>query len=205
MKRITLLLSMAVLLMGCASDKLPRGKASEALDQAFAEYLATVEETETGIHSIMILQHGKVLEEHFFVPDTAHVLHSVSKTFTATAVGFAIEEGLLSLDDRIVDLFPECVPDNPDEKLSRMTVRNLLTMNSGHGKDPTGAIRNGDEDWVRQFMALPIDYEPGTCYTYNSLGTYVLSAAVQKVKGQKIETFSPLCIGLAQESITFAP
>ena len=59
-------------------------------------------------------------------------------------------------------------------------------MNSGHGTDPTGSIRRGDGDWVRGFMEWPLEYEPGTCYCYNSLGTYVLSAAVQKVTGQKI-------------------
>ena len=59
-------------------------------------------------------------------------------------------------------------------------------MNSGHGKDPTGSVRSNDGDWVRGFMEWPIEYEPGTCYCYNSLGTYVLSAAVQKVTGQKV-------------------
>ena len=172
MKNSLLTILAALLVLSCTArpDRpLPRGKASPALDQAFAEYLQAVAESEEELHSIMVVQHGKVLEEKFFVPDTAHVLHSVSKTFTATAVGFAIEEGLLHLDDRIVDLFPEQVPENASDTLGRMTIRHLLTMNSGHGKDPTGKTRKDQEaDWV------------------DSLGTYVLSAAVQKVTGQKI-------------------
>ena len=189
--RIPFLLAAAALLaLSCTArpDRpLPRGKASPALDQAFAEYLQAVADSEEELHSIMVIQHGKVLEEKFFVPDTAHALHSVSKTFTATAVGFAIEEGLLHLDDRIVDLFPDQVPENPSDTLGRMTVRHLLTMNSGHGKDPTGKTRkNKEADWVEGFLAWPLQYEPGDCYCYNSLGTYVLSAAVQKVTGQKI-------------------
>ena len=187
MKRLTLLLA-AALLAACTGGNgpLPRAKASAALDEAFASYLQAVADSAEDLHSILVLQHGKVLEEKFFVPDTAHILNSVSKTFTSTAVGFAISEGLLHLDDKIVDLFPESVPENASDTLKRVTLRHLLTMNSGHGTDPTGATRSGDGDGVRGFREWPLQYEPGTCYCYNSLGTYVLSAAVQKVTGQKI-------------------
>ena len=187
MKRIEILLAV-VLAVSCAGKPgpLPRAKASANLDEAFASYLQAVTDSAEDLHSVMVLQHGKVLEEHFFVPDTAHVLHSVSKTFTSVAVGFAISEGLLHLDDKIVDLFPESLPDHVSDTLARVTIRHLLTMNSGHGTDPTGSTRTGDGDWVKGFMEWPLQYEPGTCYCYNSLGTYVLSAAVQKVTGQKI-------------------
>jgi CubicO group peptidase (beta-lactamase class C family) len=168
------------------SGPLPRGKASAELDNAFEAYLKAVADSSEDLHSVMVLLHGKVLEEKLFVPDTAHILNSVSKTFTSTAVGFAIEEGLLSLDDKMVDIFPESVPEEPQEYLLSITIRHLLTMNSGHGKDPTYVTRTGDGDWVKAFMEWPIEFEPGTCYCYNSLGTYVLSAAVQKVTGQKI-------------------
>ena len=188
MKKTVLLVAMAALYMACSNPggQLQRGKASAHLDTAFEAYLQEVEDSSENLHSIMVLQHGKVLEEKFFVPDTAHILNSVSKTFTSTAVGFAISEGLLNLEDKIVDIFPESVPEEPQEWLSRITLRNLLTMNSGHGTDPTYAARRGGDDWIRAFMEWPIDYEPGTCYCYNSLGTYVLSAAVQKVTGQKV-------------------
>ena len=168
------------------TDPQPRGKASPALDEAFSSYLQAVADSSEELHSILVLQHGKILEEQFFVPDTAHIMNSVSKTFTSTAVGFAITEGLLSLDDRIVDLFPESLPDRVSDTLERITIRHLLTMNSGHGTDPTYVVRSGDGDWVRGFMEWRLDFEPGTCYCYNSLGTYVLSAAVQKVTGEKV-------------------
>ena len=166
--------------------KLPRGEASQEMAQAFDKYLKAVADSSEDLHSIMVLQHGKVLAEKQMAPDTAHVLHSVSKTFTATAVGFAIEEGLLHLEDKIVDIFPESVPDKPQPWLKDISIRNLLTMNSGHGTDPTRTVRSGKDDWIRKFMEWPIDYEPGTCYCYNSLGTYILSAAVQKVSGEKV-------------------
>jgi len=187
MKRF-LVLAVLISLAACSpkNGNLPRGKASAQMDKAMSEYLQAVKDCSEDLHSIMVVQHGKVLAEHFFVPDTAHILNSVSKTFTSTAVGFAISEGLLHLEDKIVDLFPESVPEGASDTLARITVRHLLTMNSGHGKDPTSSTRNNNGDWIRGFMEWPIEYEPGTCYCYNSLGTYLLSAAVQKVTGQKV-------------------
>ena len=189
MRNTVLLLSVAVMVAfscGQESGKLPRWKASAALDEAFASYLQAVADSAEDLHSVMVLQHGKVLEEKQIAPDTAHIMNSVSKTFTSTAVGFAIHEGLLSLEDKIVDIFPESVPENPQERLADITIRNLLTMNCGHGKDPTHTIRVNDADWVQAFMEWPIEFDPGTCYCYNSLGTYILSAAVQKVTGEKV-------------------
>ena len=189
MKTIPTLLAVAAgLFVACGkpTDPLPRGKASAQLDAAFEAYLQAVKDSSEDLHGVMVLQHGKVLEEKQLAPDTAHIMNSVSKTFTATAVGFAIGEGLLKLDDKVVELFPESVPDSLQERAGRITVRNLLTMNSGHGTDPTYAIRSGEGDWIKAFLEWPLEYEPGTCYCYNSLGTYLLSAAVQKVTGQKV-------------------
>ena len=179
-----------LLLLSCSVSPdrpLPRSKATPEMDQAFAAYLQAVADHKEELHSIMVLQHGKVIEEARFAPDTAHFMMSVSKTFTATAVGFAISEGLLHLDDKITDIFPEDVPEGASDTLRRITIRHLLTMNSGHAKDPTNPIWHDTEGgWIRHFLSWPQPYEPGTCYCYNSLGTYMLSAAVQKVTGQKV-------------------
>ena len=188
--KLIAVLSAAALLLACStptSRPLPREKASAEMDQAFADYLQAVADHKEELHSILVLQHGKVIEERFFAPDTAHFMMSVSKTFTATAVGFAISEGLLHLDDKITDLFPEDVPEGASDTLRRITIRHLLTMNCGHATDPTNPIWNDTQGgWIRHFLSWPQPYEPGTCYCYNSLGTYLLSAAVQKVSGQKV-------------------
>ena len=192
-KTTVTVLAAAALLSACRGQfkPLPRAEGSEELDNAFAECIEGMKEA-GDLHSMMVLQHGKVVEERQIAPDTAHFMMSVSKTFTSAAVGFAIEEGLLGLDDKIVDLWPEKVPADAQEALGRITIRHLLTMNSGHGKDPTNAVWNSSDgffsqdDLITKFMSWPIEYEPGTCFCYNSLGTYLLSAAVQKVSGQKI-------------------
>lgn len=164
---------------------------AESVDPAFMDnYLKAVEEKKMGIHSIMVLRNGKVVGEHWLGNNAAnipHVMFSVSKTFTATAVGFAVQEGLLSVHDKVISFFPDLVPSEISPRLAKLEIRHLLTMSSGHGKDPTGNIFDQPKDiWVQRFLNTSLDYEPGEKFVYNSLGTYVLSAIVQKVTGQKV-------------------
>ena len=191
MKRIFLLLPLLACLASCGSKPiidLPRAKAPAKLDEAFQSYLKAVADSGQDLHSIMIVQHGKVLKEQWFgdaAPDKAHILNSVSKTFTATAVGLAIHEGLLSLDDKLIDFFPDKLPEQVSDNLAKVTVRHLLTMNCGHHTEP-GIRRVEGADWVEGFLAHPVEHEPGTYFWYNSMGTYMLSAIVQKVTGEKV-------------------
>jgi CubicO group peptidase (beta-lactamase class C family) len=152
------------------------------------------------IHSMMVLHHGRVVAEKWWgegSPDTPHTMFSVSKSFTATAVGFGIAEGLLSLDDRVVSFFPDKVPADHSPNLDAMTVRNLLTMSTGQVREPS---RRGQEDWIAAFMSTPVDDTPGALFRYNSMATFMLSAIMQKVSGQKIadylqtRLFGPLAI-----------
>lgn len=169
------------------TTSIERAVPDEALSAAMEKYLQSAKDKKLNIQSVMVLQHGKVLYEKWLnggEPQTPHVLNSVSKTFTSAAVGLAIGEGLLSLDDKIISFFPDDLPDSPSENLKKVTVRNLLTMNSGHDSEPKRG-KDG-ESWAKSFLAWPIEHEPGTYYCYNSLGTYMLSAIVQKVTGQKV-------------------
>ena len=102
-------------------------------------------------------------------------------------MGLAASEGRLKLTDQVISFFPDKLPATVSENLAAMTVRDLLTMNCGHDTDPTGTVRKkADADWVQEFLAFPVEHKPGTFYTYNSLGTYMLSAIVQKVTGEKV-------------------
>jgi CubicO group peptidase (beta-lactamase class C family) len=140
------------------------------------------------IHSVMILRDGSVIYSRWQsegVDTVPHVLHSVSKTFTATAVGLAIADGKMALTDKVIDFFPDKLPADVSDNLKAMTVRDLLTMTCGHDEEPTGQ-RAQDVDWVQAFLAHPVVHEPGKFYLYNSLGTYMLSAIVQTVTGEKV-------------------
>lgn len=139
----------------------------------------------TQMHGLMILRRGKVCAEGWwspYAPGLAHSDHSLSKTYTATAVGIAAREGLLSLDGRVCELLPEAMPAALSPRLAAMTVRHLLTMASGSETEATGY----PADWLRDFFARPIEHEPGTFWRYNSHGTSVLSAIVEKLSGQSM-------------------
>jgi CubicO group peptidase (beta-lactamase class C family) len=139
------------------------------------------------LHSLMLVRHGHVVAEGWaapFAPDRRQTVYSLSKTFTATAIGFAVAEGLLSLDDPVVGLLPDEAPDEPDERLARMTVRHLLTMASGH--DPEPAVMAEPGGWVARFLATPLAHEPGERFVYNTPATHVLSAIVQRASGQRL-------------------
>lgn len=169
------------------TTSLKRGKPKRNIETAMDKYLQDASEKKLNIQSVMILQHGKVLYEKWLnggAADKPHILNSVSKTFTSAAVGLAISEGLLSLDDKLVSFFPDDLPASPSENLKKITIRHLLTMNCGHDREPSRS-KEGDT-WVKTFLAWSVNHEPGTYYCYNSMGTYMLSAIVQKVTGQKV-------------------
>ena len=174
------------------TKELPRGESSKKLDKAFDNYLKAVSKAGQDLHSIMVLQHGKVLKERWLgegAPNKPHVLNSVSKTFTATAVGFAVAEGRLKVTDKVIDFFPDKLPAQLSDNLRKLEVRHLLTMSTGHDVDPTAIVRkpgNEQVDWLKVFFAEPLTHEPGTYHIYNNLATYTLSAIVQKLTGEKV-------------------
>ena len=182
----------ALILASCNvqdNGPLPRGEASAEFDAAMADYIAAVEAAGQDLHSVMVLKDGEVLFEKWMSegkPDEPHILNSVSKTFTSTAVGLAVNEGLLSIEDKVISFFPEDLPEEVSDNLAAMTVRDLLTMTCGHETDPTGLAWRTDSNWAKAFLAVPVTRTPGEVYCYNSLGTYMLSAIVQKVTGEKV-------------------
>ncbi|MGN0231634.1 MAG: serine hydrolase domain-containing protein [Muribaculaceae bacterium] len=136
------------------------------------------------IHSVMVLRHGKVIGEIYpqpFAPQYRHTVYSVSKTFTAAAVGIAIGENRLRLTDRVAAFFPELLPDSISMRLAQITVEDLLTMRSGI--IPDRELRNHATEWRRAFLAKNIDGVPGSSFNYDSLDSYMLSAIVQRVVG----------------------
>ena len=168
---------------------LPRTETPDSVNAAMDKFFQEAAADSLDVHSVMIVKDGKVIFSKWQsegVDSVPHVLHSVSKTFTATAVGLAIADGKMNLTDKVIDYFPDKLPEEVSDNLKAMTVRDLLTMSCGHDNDPTGIIRNAEQDWVTAFLAYPVEHQPGTFYCYNSLGTYVLSAIVQKVTGEKV-------------------
>ena len=154
--------------------------------EAIAKFLRAADEKVNSMHSVMILRHGKVIAEAWWAPEDAtkpHVLWSLSKSFTSTAVGLAVEEGKLSIEDRVVGFFPDDLPGEPSENLRKMQVKDLLTMSTGHADEPN--VRQS-QDWIKSFLAHPLPHPPGTFFRYNTPATFMQSAIVQKVTGKTV-------------------
>lgn len=157
------------------------------------KFVNLVEKNIHELHGLMLLRHGMVVAEGWWSPYSAgrpHILFSLTKSFTSTAVGLAVAEGRLSVDDRVLSFFPEKAPTKPDENLIAMRVKHLLTMSTGHATDTTDRMtRRRDRDWVRGFLSLPVEHAPGAPFVYNSGASYMLSAIVQKVTGMKLADY----------------
>lgn len=171
-----------------AGESLPRStpEAQGISSQAILNFVEAADKNVDTMHSFMVVRHGYVIAEGWWKPESAdkpHVLNSVSKSFNSTAVGLAIEAGKLNLDDHVLGFFPADAPVDPSENLKAMTVRDLLTMSGGHGTEPKAV---GEGPSVKQFLAHPVPYKPGTHFLYNTMGAYVLSAIVTKVTGQTV-------------------
>ena len=176
------------------------------------------------VHGLVVLRHGKVVAEAYLDPCSPadrHQLFSLSKSFTSTAVGMAIAEGLIpSVDAPVVSFFPEYDSPRVTDRMRRATLRHLLEMGLGRescgiwggryaalheafARSPAASdmaataerFARGDENfgngrpWVQNLLEDELRDEPGTVFTYNSGATFLLSAVVQKVSGQKLSDF----------------
>jgi CubicO group peptidase (beta-lactamase class C family) len=161
------------------------GVSSEAINI----FLDAANKSKNEFHSIVMLRHGKEIAQGWwnpYGPDLKHTLYSCSKSFTATAIGFAIGEKKLTVNDKVISFFPDAVPAVVSPNLAVLTVKDVLSMSDGQDPDPTFSHVSMDSDWVKSFLSVPVVYKPGTTFLYNTLGTYMLSAIIQKVTGQKV-------------------
>jgi CubicO group peptidase (beta-lactamase class C family) len=176
-----------------------------------AAILAFVEAAERdldALHSFMLLRHGHVVAEGWwepYRPHDRHMLFSLSKSFTSTAIGLLVAEGRLSVDDPVLAFFPGDAPPEPGDHLQAMRVRHLLTMTTGHAIDTTDPMtEQPGRTWVQGFLAQPVEYAPGTHFLYNTGATYMLSAIVQQLTGGRMidylqpRLFAPLSIANPQ-------
>ena len=188
-----------------SSTSLPRSvpEAEGVSSAGIITFLDSAAASRHEFHSFMFLRHGKVIAEGWwnpYKPELKHTLYSTSKCFTSTAMGFAISEKRLSINDKVISFFPKDLPDSVSPFLANMTVKHLLTMSAGQDPDPTSRVVSTDSNWVKGFLGRPVVNAPGTKFLYNSLASYMLSAIVQKVTVEKVidyltpRLFAPLDI-----------
>ncbi len=155
------------------------------------------------VYGTVVRQHNREIASHYWRTDERINIHSLSKSFLSCAVGIAIDEGLMKLDDQVISYFPEKLDASPTPWQEKLTIRNLLTMSPGHSKgillgDQRDALE--DTDWVHYFLNYPMDFEPGTQFAYDTGATFMCSAILQKQSGMtaldylKPRLFTPLGI-----------
>jgi CubicO group peptidase (beta-lactamase class C family) len=160
---------------------------SPAAIEAFREAIFHVQ---GHIRGFCLVQNGNIIAQEYFAPyerEDRVWVYSISKSFTSTAVGMAIDEGLLSEEDPVISFFPESLPAEIPEHLRVMRVKDLLSMSTGHETDTTlPVLTSPDGDWIKTFLSLPVEHAPNTHFLYNTGASFMLSAIVQKVTGQKL-------------------
>jgi hypothetical protein len=188
MKTLSLVALIAFSCSLCSGADLPRSSPEEQ-GISSTEILSFLEAADKGIdslHSFMLLRHGHVVAECWWAPYNAqspHSLFSLSKSFTSTAVGLAIAEGKLRLDDEVLKFFPDDAPAEPSNNLKAMRLSDLLRMSTGQQSEPA---RRADQPWTKTFLAQPVPFKPGTHFLYNTSATYMASAMVQKATGMTV-------------------
>lgn len=178
--------------VGVASEPsmLPHSRPEEqgVSSSALLAFVEAANQSIDGMHSLMVVRHGHVVAEGWWSPygaDAPHALYSLSKSFTSTAVGLAVAEGKLSIDDAVLKFFPDDAPAEPSNHLKAMRVRDLLRMSTGHQSEPA-LQASGDRPWTKTFLAQAVPHKPGTHFLYNTSATYMLSAIVQKATGMTV-------------------
>lgn len=158
------------------------------------DFLRAVENSPIRLHSLMVLKRGRVVAEGWWMPYAPmwrHTLYSLSKSFTSTAVGMAVAEGRFGLEDKVTTFFPDDLPESIGGNLAAMRVKDLLMMGAGHAGDSLfgGEFTMKEPNWTRSVLARPVEYFPGTHFSYNNGATYLCSAIVQRTTGHSVLGF----------------
>lgn len=185
---IAILLSGTLAVSGQTGD-LPRSTPMEqdvdtVLLNDFIQSLTTLPNVD--VHHLMILRHGKVIVERHYAPYRAtdlHTLYSASKTVTGLAVGLAVEDGLLTIDDKVSKFLRDKMPEKLSPALDSLTVRHLLTMTSGRKEDLS--ILMGEADWLTTWFAGDFS-GAGTQFNYDSMCSHALAMIVSRLTGRSL-------------------
>jgi len=205
------LLLICIILTGCFhsdeyhctyEDGLPRSTPEEegVPSGTIARFFQMIEKNGYDVHGLMMIRHGKVIAEHWWAPYSPqyqHAMYSATKTFTAMAVGFAVQEGILNVNDKVISFFPDLLPETISPQLADLSVKHLLTMSVGHSST---FYSGSGESQIRSFLAAPFSHEPGRVWAYDITASHMMSRIITKVSGVtileylKTRLFDPLGI-----------
>jgi CubicO group peptidase (beta-lactamase class C family) len=210
--RIISIITILFLLTGCAGpdqknssatpwptkDWISSTPAEQDMDPAILDQmLAHIDETHLNLHSLLVIRHGAiVLEKYYPGHDRGekHVQYSVTKSFTSTLYGIAVDQGKLKgVDFQVKDFFPLEPYENPDPRKESMTMEDMLTMSTGLDwveGDPAYSRLYMSGDWVKFMMSLPQTAQPGETFNYCSGCSHVILRVVEKAVGKDVVDFA---------------
>ncbi len=169
----------------CAPEK--QGISSDYV----ASYIrALTDDANTCVHGLMIARNGSVIAECSRAPfrsDVWHAMHSFSKSVTGIAIGMLCDDGLLTPETSVCDVFPKEIPRLTIGRLRRLKIKHLLCMSSGASFAEAGSVTS--VEWTKDFLESSIRFEPGSEFSYNSMNSYILAAAVKKLTGKGLCEF----------------
>jgi CubicO group peptidase (beta-lactamase class C family) len=139
-------------------------------------FIEEIENQKLRVEGIQVLRGGELIGEHRWTAEVPRNVYSVSKSFTSLAVGMAVDEGKLSLRDRVLDAFPGLPHAEGAESL---TLEHLLTMNRGH-------LEFTRPRSVAEALLHKLDLKPGERFFYDNACTFLASAMVTRVMGRKV-------------------
>lgn len=148
--------------------------------QALADYNLST-------HSVILARGDQIFSECYYAPFDAnfkHRMYSVSKSFISAAVGFCVQDGLLSLDDKMTDYFPEYLNENTDEVMRSATIRDMIQMQSSIEGFPKKWFYLKPQDRNETYFRQSSQKYPGTLFTYDSSGSYMINVIVEKLTGK---------------------
>ncbi|HEX2908509.1 MAG TPA: serine hydrolase, partial [Phototrophicaceae bacterium] len=164
-----------------------------------AEMIENIVVTDLNIHSVLVVRNGALVLEAYRYPHTAETLHhiySCTKSFTSALVGIAQEQGFISsIEQPLLDFFPERTVANLDEAKKSITIEHLLTMSSGLDwpggiLEPIMGDLRASDDWLQFVLDRPVSSNPGEQFLYNSGGSNLLAAIVETATGQPMLDFA---------------
>ena len=159
--------------------------------ESIMKFISRIEKEINELHSFMIIKNGKNIASGWwspYTPEIPHEMNSLSKSFASTAIGFAYDERLINLDDRLIKFFPDYKLKSINEGIKNIRIRDLLTMTTGHEFEVRPYLNN-KKDWIHSFMTSNPTFLPGNYFRYHSLATYLLSAIIYKISGDNLEDY----------------
>ncbi|QQE12353.1 beta-lactamase family protein [Planctomycetota bacterium] len=156
------------------------------------DLISNLREHNLNVLNINVRQNNQTIAEYDFIPQKPHLLWSISKSFTSMAVGIALHDNHFKLTDHLIDFFPDYDYPRDNPYLQQITIRDLLTMGTGHDTCPVLQAdwsNNAQWDIAQLFFDEPIIHKPGSHFIYDNSAGYMLSRIISLTTNQQLDDY----------------